>query len=496
VHPPSAESEIVAPIGVARLRAAARSRWEIGALAALLGVLLGLALPHAAQGARPLTTGFADKLYRDPRAAVRDFWFDRTVEAGAGIVRIGAHWSAIAADPPADGGDPGDPGYDFAAVDAAVRGASARGLDVLLTVSSAPRWAEGPGRPSTDVALPGTWMPDPGAYGNFARALAIRYSGSYRPSSEDAPLPRVRYFQAWNEPNLYTHLMPQWDGRRAASPSHYRLLLNAFYDAVHGVHADNFVLSAGTAPFGAPTGGGLMRPLRFWRELLCIKQKRRGGLRPRPCPEPTRFDLAAHHPITGAPRSQLGHRDDATIPDLPRVRKIVRKAERSGRAAGAARHPLWVTEIWWESNPPDPVHGLPLAKQARWIAEGLYLIWKHGIRVAVLLPIRDEALSENPSASLQSGVFFADATPKPSLSAVRFPFVTERRSPRTLTAWGRSPHDGELTIERLRAGRWRPVERLAAGAGEVFRTAVRASGPVRLRASVAGETSLEWHQRR
>jgi hypothetical protein len=113
-----------------------------------------------------------------------------------------------------------------------------------------------------------------------------------------------------------------------------------------------------------------------------------------------------------------------------------------------------------------------------------------------LLPVRDEIVSADPSASLQSGVFFADAAPKPSLTAVRFPFVTERRSARTLTAWGRSPRDGELTIERLRQGGWRPVKRFGASAGEVFRTAVRASGPARLRASVAGETSLEWHQRR
>ena len=46
-------------------------------------------------------------------------------------------------------------------------------------------------------------------------------------------LPRVRYWQPWNEPNLSYYLAPQWTraGGRwvAASPVIYRGLLNAVY---------------------------------------------------------------------------------------------------------------------------------------------------------------------------------------------------------------------------------------------------------------------------
>jgi len=40
------------------------------------------------------------------------------------------------------------------------------------------------------------------------------------------------------------------------------------------------------------------------------------------------------------------------------------------------------------------------------------------------------------------------------------------------------------------------AKRFDVGAGEVFQAIVRARGRARLRASVAGETSLPWYQRR
>lgn len=464
----------------------------VGAVA--LAGLLALAAAGTAEG-RPLTTGFADAVYFDPSPEVRAQWLDRTVAAEAGIVRLSVAWSGVARGaPPANPSNPADPAYDFGLLDQVVGDASERGLDVLLTVADAPAWAESPGRPPLAVAPPGTWLPDPAAYGQFATAIASRYSGSFRPAPLRPPLPRVHFYQAWNEPNLFAHLMPQYEGRRAVSPEHYRRLLDAFYRGVKGVDADNLVITAGTAPYGARRGGGLMRPLAFWRSLLCLRKR---GLRPRPCPAEVRFDVAAHHPITGAPRSRPDHRDDATIPDLKRVRRIVRKANRSGQIEPRGRRPLWVTELWWESKPPSRF-GVSLKRQARYVAEALYLIWKQGIGVAILLQVRDSITGAPPPAQgLQAGVYFADARPKPSLTAVRFPFAAERAGRRALTAWGRSPAAGRLTIERRRrGGSWRVAKRFDVGAGEVFQAIVRARGRARLRASVAGETSLPWYQRR
>ena len=113
--------------------------------------------------------------------------------------------------------------------------AVAHGLEPLVLTTGAPIWAEGEGRPAPveegpDARVgPGAWKPDAAAYGRFATALARRYSGAFKPAGAASPLPRVRRFQAWNEPNLNSYLAPQWErttsGYRAFSPGRYRELL-------------------------------------------------------------------------------------------------------------------------------------------------------------------------------------------------------------------------------------------------------------------------------
>jgi hypothetical protein len=362
-------------------------------------------------------------------------------------------------------------------------------------VGTAPTWAEGPGRPSHEVAPPGSWKPYPRPFGEFARALATRYSGAFDPPGAAPTLPKVRHYQALNEPNLSTYLSPQWSGRRAVSPSHYRALLNDFYPQVKSVDPGNMVLSAGTAPYGARPGGKRMPPLRFWRSLLCVKRKR-GRYRPRQrCANPAQVDIVAHHPITRAPRSRAAHAGDVTIPELSQLRRVVRAAERGRNVLPAGRRPLWVTELWWETNPPDRVVRTSLRRQARWIAEGLYLIWKQRIPVTILFLIRDQPyLPALPRATFQSGVYFENGRPKPALRAARFPFVARRRSPPRLAVWGRSPATGRLTIQRRSAGKWRRLRRLRVQSGTVFRATVGVRGPAVLRARVAGQRSAVWRQ--
>jgi hypothetical protein len=156
-----------------------------------------------------------------------------------------------------------------------------------------------------------------------------------------------------------------------------------------------------------------------------------------------------------------------------------------------------VTELWWESDPPDRHARISLRRQARWIAEGIYLIYRQRVPKVIMLQIRDDPYDRSaPFATIQSGLFFIGGSPKPSFKAVRFPFVTERRSPGRLRAWGKSPLAGTLTIERKRRGKWRRLRRLPTTAGAVFKTNVNVRGPAKLRARVAGETSRTWRQRR
>ncbi len=272
--------------------------------------------------------------------------FDRTVEANAGIVRLQARWRQIAADaPPASPADPTDPSYDFSELDAAVIAANQRGLDVLMMIFDAPEWAEGPDRPVVFVR-PGTWKPDPTKLGDFARALAQRYSGGF------AGLPRVRRFQIWNEPNLDHYLSPQYEGKKLVSPQHYTRMLNAAYAGIKSVSPDNFVVTGGTAPYGDPPGGHRSRPLQFWRKALCLKGRRK--LEGKRCkPEPN-FDALAHHPINlgaGGPTGSAIHPDDASIADLGNVGKVLHAAERERTLGTGGNHPLWATEFWWQSDP-------------------------------------------------------------------------------------------------------------------------------------------------
>ena len=78
-----------------------------------------------------------------------------------------------------------------------------------------------------------------------------------------------------------------------------------------------------------------------------------------------------------------------TTPDLGRLTKVLEKAEaRQARCCPPAKKPLWVTEFWYDTNPPDP-NGMSLDQQARWYEQDLYLFWKQGAEVAIALQLRD-----------------------------------------------------------------------------------------------------------
>lgn len=466
---------------------------------AVLSAVGLLAFTPASGAARGLTTGFLDPLYASPDPATRQLWLDRTVQAGAGMVRLNVNWATIARTRPANAANPADPAYSFAALDAAVRDASARGLAPLLTVVVAPPWAEGPNRPGLSEAPQGSWRPGAGDYGLFAIALATRYGGSFPDPRGGGRLPRISLFQAWNEPNLSEYLTPQWRKRKPTGALIYRRLLNAFYAGIKSVRPDALVVTAGTAPYGDRPGGSRIRPVEFWRVLLCLREGR-GRLKPIGCRKRkrARLDVLAHHPIntTGAPKSRALNRDDASSADMGRIRRVLRAAERYRTIRPRGHHPLWATEMWWETKPPDFRLGFPAAKQARFIEQTFYLVWKAGGTVALNLQIRDAPFNPSgPYQADQSGIFFANGSAKPAHTAFRFPFVTERLSRRSIRAWGKAPAAGRLSIEQWRGGSWRGLRSLPVGRGQVFATRLKLPRKRQLRATVAGETSLVWFQR-
>jgi hypothetical protein len=470
-----------------------------GLLAALLLTAATLPATSAAQG---LTLGFNPDPALTDSSSSQATWISRANSEGAGMVRVGITWRDVAPGTRPHGfrpQDPNSPGYNWAPIDASVRALSARGMQVLLSINDAPSWAEGSHRPR--AVQEGSWRPNASQFGKFAAAAASRYDGRFPdPLNPGASLPRVRYWQAWNEPNLDVYLSPQWtrtsSGWAASSPIIYRSLLNAFYAGVKQADRTNFVVSAGTAPYGDlpgtdPVGNERMQPVAFDRVLFCLSGR---GLKPTNCPDPVHLDALSHHPYAVAgPLQHAFNADDAAVPDIYKLARVLRAAERTGRVLPRGPKRLWVTEISWDSSPPDP-QGVPINQQARWLEQALYVLWRQNVDTVLWLQIVDSPPVPSYSTTYQAGLYYLNGGAKPAAQAFRFPFVTRRLDRARVQAWGRAPLTGQLQIQVLRGRQWVPLGRLQVTQRQVFVSTLAVRGAATLRAVVGAQTSLSWSQ--
>ncbi len=424
------------------------------ALSLLLCLMAVAALDAASSQARvrPLNTGIS-YVYDNDVAA-----FENAKKAGVGIVQTPLRWASVAPDkPPASWNpqDPADPNYDWEFIDQWVSRAVAAGLTPVLQVRGAPLWAHRCHSGETDIPC----NPDPAALADFATAAARRFSGSF------GGLPRVTYWQGLNEPNLSLFFAPQYEGDRPVSPDLYRVLINSFYAAIKAVDPSNLVIAGGLGPIAVPKY--TIGPLRFTRLLLCM----RGHNHPRPtkgdCEGGVHFDIFDIHPYTTGGPTHEGGVNDVQLGDLAKLKTLLAAADRAGRIQGAFEHtPLWVMELSWDTNPPDP-GGLPMKIESRWIAEALFNSWSIGIEYFFWYSLRD-------SDELQSGLYFSGPTvaqdqPKEILDAFRFPFVAYPRE-KGLSFWGRTPSSskGRVVIEVLRRRHWRKVDVIRADDAGIF----------------------------
>jgi hypothetical protein len=455
-----------------------------------------------------LTRGVSDAtLIMSPDATVRELALRRIRSTGASVVRIPVEWRyTVSPDPPAgfDASDPASPAYDFAAVDAAVRDTVAAGLTPLLVVTRAPAFAEAPHR--WPYAYPGSWAPDPVAFGQFATAVARRYDGSFSdPLEPRRALPRVRFYEAWNEPNLARYLEPQWvvaGGRwRAFSPLLYRQLLDALYAAVKAVAPGDVVLTAGVAPNGEPAGVGRMTPLSFLRGLFCLE----GAAHP-DCSDPAHFDALAFHPLSfEGPDLPAHSSQDVAVSDIAKVTGLLARAERLHTVLPRGPKPVWVTELNWESAP-QSAHGVPGRLQALWISRALHRLWVAGVAFAdwqfLVDPYPDLSLAtptggtvtvSRPAGLYSAGVVGgqsnpAAARPKPFLRGFTLPFDPLRVDRGHVRVWALLMRPGQpVNLERwVRArasprGAWRTIARLRADGHAVLNALLPLRGAADLR---------------
>jgi hypothetical protein len=266
-------------------------------------------------------------------------------------------------------------------------------------------------------------------------------------------------------------------------------MLNAFYAGLHSTPSDALVVTAGTGPFGDPgPGGNRMMPALFVRELLCLR-KRGNRFATQSCPQPATFDVLAHHPYSvGAPTRKALNDDDVSIPDLDKLIEPLRAAEKAKRALPAIKHRVWVTEVSYDSDPPDP-DGVPETRHAGYLAQTFAILARQGVDTIIWFQIRDQAPEPSFAATNQSGIYLRDGTPKTAEKAFRFPFYASKSKSAT-SIWGRAFADGSVRIERRTGTSWRTVKTITVKAGRTFDTKVAGTGTVRAR--LGSLTSLSW----
>lgn len=406
----------------------------------------------------------------------------RLAALGADRVRLTAGWSALAPHPRARTKPPGFDATEpaqyqegpFRALDTAVKSATAAGMQVQIDLGFwAPRWAvaRGMGRSARQ-----RWRPDAIAFGQFAEAVAKRYDGNYADptSKKNKPLPAVRMWTPWNEPNHPSFLLPQSERTRSGrwrdvAPHVYRAMHEAAYNSLKRVDQQNQVLIGGLSSRGARRIGPTRNipPLRFLRELACVNER----LEPLGDPacrdyHPLQADGFAYHPYSfeAAPDVPYGGPDTVHLADLGRLTDLLKQLRDKGRIT--TQLPLYLTEFGYESNPPDRGRGVPPETQARYMAQASFLAWRNpDTRMFAQFLFQDIA----DPRSYQTGLMFPDGRSKPALQAFKLPFwaqAEESNGQTYVLAWGqvrpdRGPQSVALEVQRP-DGSWHTIPSIQA----------------------------------
>lgn len=468
-------------IAAMRARAASAVALVLLALVALIVVLVvrGGGASRPPPPFPPQVTGFptivqddGQMLHTDPANIASDV---RTLRGlGVDWVRITAGWSVIAPDPTAtrrpsfDATDPAAyPSGAWDELDRAVRMTAAAGMKPEIDIAFwAPRWATSRTVAPADRQR---WGIDARDYGQFARAVARRYSGHYR------GLPAAVAFTVWNEPNYGVFLLPQRrleQGRWAiASADEYRAMLDAAAPAIRAEAPRALLLIGATAGTGDPTPDGPgsgVAPLDFLRALACVDAGGRpidtGACRDfKPLPG----DGWSHHPYTpnGPPTQPDPRPGSVELVGLPKLAQLLDRLHAAGRTQ--RQMPIYVTEYGYETDPPDPTQRFTPADQARFLpAAELIARASPSVRSWAQFELRDlgplaGATPHERWRLFQTGLEFPDGRRKPAFAGFRLPLVVARTGTGGVRLAGRvRPGSGRRRFRidaRASDGTWHPA---------------------------------------
>jgi Cellulase (glycosyl hydrolase family 5) len=308
-----------------------------------LAVTAAIATP-ASYAAQRMWVGFHD----DPSfrwSSERQALVAKSAGTNATIMRLLVQWNIVAKTRPANAADPFDTAYNFDDIDEAVLAAQGDDMEVLLTISGTPRWANGGKTPNV--------MPRRvGDFTDFARAIASRYSGRF------PGYPFVRFWSVWNEPNLQQFLAPQFDSRgRSVAPANYAKLAAAAYTGIKAGNPQAKVAIGETSPRGSDKATGL-RPIHSPGKFAELVAKANPRLK---------FDAWSHHPYPSTPKSPPSQRvkwPNVSLASLPRLDESLKTWFKRKSV------PIWVTEYGHQTKPEDPL-GIPYSQQASYIQQAM-----------------------------------------------------------------------------------------------------------------------------
>jgi hypothetical protein len=447
----------------------------LAVLALLLSTALTAALTTAAHASTTQVSIFQDDAHvlTDPVDTLNVF---RSL--GVTDVRMFMYWDAVAPDPNSrkrpSGFNPTNPAAYRAAAwapyDAAVQAAAARGIGVYFVLTGpAPLWATTAAPRGTANHNAKVYEPSAAQFGDFVKAVGTRYDGKFTPKGASSPLPSVKFWGVWDEPNYGYQLAPQAIRGVEVAPKLYRGLLDDAWSALRSTgHAGNTILIGETAPRGANTPGVAngMVPLRFLRALYCVSssyQELRGSAAAaRGCPttaaasrrfraaNPALFQASgfAAHPYTSGQESSpilpppSNEPDYAGLTDIP---KLERTLDRLNATYGShTKFPIYSTEFGFQTNPPkstcECVFPSP-ATAAYYMNWSEYIMWSNPrVRSYAQYLLYDAPVPGHPNESgFSSGLLFGNGTAKAGYAAFRLPLylpVTSTKPGRRLDVWG------------------------------------------------------------
>jgi len=200
----------------------------------------------------------------------------------------------------------------WAKYDRIVDAAERYGLEIVARLDNPPAWSRAVGNaPGWEKGPPDDYTD----YGDFVYAVVSRYRG------------RIRYYQIWNEPNIY----PEW-GDQPVDPAAYTELLRIGYLRAKEADPDCVIIAAGLAQT-IEQGPRNLSDLTFLEAMYAAGA---GAW----------FDVMGAQTYglwTGPQDQRLGHERT----NFARVQLLRDVMVRNGDAS----KPIWATEVGWNAAP-------------------------------------------------------------------------------------------------------------------------------------------------